>query len=287
MRAKRLTKGQTKQLRFRNGGLLPQSRSVYGAAVKSYFQYLLDNSLEDEFDIASIQDWLSEYRNAATYNVRLQGIKEFYMEQFKGKSAVKRLMVRESFESIRRKRPALSRLAGIDFLPESEVRRIASRLTPRARCIVMALFWTGCRISELLDIRIEDCMHGDPVVIRVVGKGQKERHVYLPIDEYRRIMTAFEGDTYLFENRAGGPMNRCFVSHELRRQSIAKCGVSIHPHTLRHSKAMFLLKKGLSLDQIAIALGHANISTTQGYLHAIPGAREQGIPTERKLKKGA
>ena len=283
MKAKRLTKGQLKQLRFRNAKLLPQSRSVYSAAVRSYFVFLLDNGLSDEFNLENIEKWLSGYRNACTFNVRLQGIKEFYFKQYEGKSAVRRLQVREALETIRRKHPSVAQLKGIDYLTRVEVERMAERMTQRASCLVMALFWTGCRISELINIHVNDCIEGDPILIRVMGKGLKERYVYLPRREYKRIRIVFSGRTFLFENMTGEQMSRCFVSHEIHRQALAKSGLSVHAHTLRHSKAMYLKDRGMSTDQIARALGHANVTTTLAYyLHGTPGAKEQGIPVGKK-----
>ena len=288
MKAKRLTKGQSRQLRFRNVKLLPQSRSVYAEAVRSYFSFIIKNGLSDEFNIENIEKWLDGFRNPCTYNIRLQGIKEFYLKQFEGKSAVKRLHVRESFETIRRKHPSFAQLKGVDYLSRKEVERIAQKMTERTSCLVMALFWTGCRISELINVRLEDCTFGDPVLVRVCGKGRKERFVYLPKSEYKRIFRVFDCQTYLFETKTGHPMKRCFISHEIHRQALQKCSVSIHAHTLRHSKAMYLKERGLSTDQIARALGHANVTTTLAYyLHGTPGAKEQGIPREERTRKEA
>ncbi|MGL4370767.1 MAG: tyrosine-type recombinase/integrase [Spirochaetota bacterium] len=287
MQSKRLTKGQCRTIRYRNAQLLPSSRTVYSEAVKSYFMWLIERGLPNDFDIDNIAEWLSSFLNPCTYNIRMQGIKEFYFKQFEGKSAVQRLKMRESFERLRRKRPARSQLAGVDYLTRREVERLARKMTPRVCCITMALFWSGCRVTELINIRLEDCVEGDPVLIRVMGKGLKERKVYLPLADFREIQRTFGGTEFLFETQCGRQMNRCYVSHEIHRQALKQSGISIHPHTMRHSKAMYLLEKGLSLDKIAIILGHANIATTQVYLHSVPGPREQGIPREKKLQKGA
>lgn len=288
MKAKRLTKGQCRTLRFRNDKLLSSSRDVYSEAVKGYFTFLIERGLSDEFNIENVSEWLSGYRNANTYNIRLQGIKDFYMKQFEGKSGVKRLEVRESFERIRRKHSSCAQLKGIDYLTKADVERMAKKMTERSSCIVMALFWTGCRISELINIRLDDCIDRDPMLIRIMGKGLKERYVYLPRSEYKRIRRVFASKIYLFETKAGEPMSRCFISHEINRQARSKCGISVHAHTLRHSKAMYLKDRGMSTDQIARALGHSNVTTTLAYyLHGTPGDKEQGIPREDRIKREA
>jgi integrase len=79
------------------------------------------------------------------------------------------------------------------------------------------------------------------------------------------------------------------ISQEIRRQSLYHAGISVHAHMLRHSKAMHLKTYSkLSPDQIAKALGHANVTTTLAfYLHGVPGAKEQRIPLQLMKRKEA
>jgi integrase/recombinase XerC len=279
MKTKRLTKKQMQNLKFRSPALQESSILTYGYAVRSYFNYLIDNNLEDQFNIDNIKAWLKErYRTSATYNIRLQGIKEFYMKQFEGKPAIQRLRVREAFETIKRMRPSQGLIRGVSYIDYNQVQDLINKSSERTSCYIAALFWTGCRVSELINIRLKDCKNSHHVIIRVVGKGLKERFVYLPKSEYKRILRVFNPQEYLFETLRGTKYNRQIISEEIRRQSRQKLGLSVHAHTLRHSKAMYLKSRGLSPDQIAKALGHSNVTVTLAYyLHGTPSATEQGL----------
>ncbi len=146
--------------------------------------------------------------------------------------------------------------------------------------IVESLFWTGCRISELINIRVEDVKtNGKYAVIDVKsGKGGKQRTVYLPLEAYEKVKWLFRGKIYLFETESNKQYDRTNLYHEIKRQA-KKHGYDISPHTLRHSKAMYLKDvKGMSADMVAKALGHSSVVTTlEAYFHGTPSAEEQGI----------
>lgn len=277
MQAKLLTKKQKNNLRFRNARLQQTSRETYGDAVKQFFRFIVENNYPDVFDIEVIREWLARYDNAYTYNIRLQGIKEFYMKQYETRPAVQRLKVREAFETLKRITPSRSKIT-IDYLTVPEIKQLGSVCTDRVSCVILALFWTGCRISELINIKLTDCKVNRPVVIRVRGKGMKDRRVYLPYPEYKRITEVFKGKTYLFETQNGTQYSRTAVSAEIKRQAIQKMNIDVHAHTFRHSRAMQLKGNGFSPDEIARYLGHANVTTLLAfYFHGTPGPHEKGI----------
>ncbi len=282
MKPKLLSKKQARRLQFRNDKLLETSRNAYATAVRHYFRYLVEHGLSDDFDIESIRAWISGFRNSNTFNTYLQGVKSFYYKQFEQKAAVQRLKMRESFESIRRIKTVKAKVYKLDYLPQSDINKLAAKTTERISCIINALFWTGCRITELINIRLADCHMQEAVLIKIIGKGNKERYVHLPLSEYKRIVRVFKPKEYLFENKNGSKFNRSHLSKEIKRQAQQRCCLDVHAHTLRHSKAMYLKNKGMSADMIARALGHSDVTTTLSYyLHGTPGAKEQGIPREK------
>ncbi len=188
MKPKNLSKRQASHLRYRNGSLLPSSRSVYSAAVKSYFNFLVSNGIYSEsFDISLISEWLTGIQNYNTYNIRLQGIKEFYFKEYEKHSDGERLRMREAFESVRRKLPAQAKLHNLHYLKSKQVFSLCKRISPRMALLSEALFWTGCRISELLNIRIIDCQIDSAVTIPVLGKGSEYGYVYMPVYLFKRI----------------------------------------------------------------------------------------------------
>ena len=148
---------------------------------------------------------------------------------------------------------------------------------------ILELFYaSGLRALELADLQLED-LHFDLGVIRVLGKGQKERIVPLghsaanAINDYvqtlRPLLIAVKttrakaAGNRLFLTRSGGPMTR-IVLWQLVQKLSRKAGLrKIHPHTLRHTFATHLLSGGADLRVVQELLGHSNVATTQIYTH--------------------
>ena len=156
---------------------------------------------------------------------------------------------------------------------------LAGSTTDRCSCYILALFWTGCRISELVNIKLIHCTPGDPVFIRVIGKGMEEGTVFMPQSLYNRIRTVFGGSIYLFETKDHRRANRQTVSEEIKRQAGRKEHIYATAHIFRHSKAMYLKERGVSIDKIALALRHKQKTTTLAYY-------QHGSPTGLVYYKG-
>lgn len=274
---KDLVKKQSEKILFRNQGLSGQSRQVYTTAVKQYRRFISNNNIPE--GIESIKTWLGTFENAKTFNIKLQAIKEFFLKYFEHETAEKRLQLREGLDSIKRRKPKVS-IEKTGFLTQEQVDKLIAGMSEKTGLFTEALFWTGCRISELLNIKIKDCKVNGIVEIRIKsGKGGKEHQVYLSKCIYERILKVFNGKTYLFETRAGTTYSRINVTNYIKRESKKILHISISAHTLRHSKAMYLKdEKGLTPDQIAKSLNHSSVLTTlQHYFHGTPTPAEQGI----------
>ncbi|MBP7583985.1 MAG: site-specific integrase [Spirochaetes bacterium] len=151
-------------------------------------------------------------------------------------------------------------------------------MSRRYQCIALAYFYTGARNSELRLVKLTDCeMRGSEVIIRIHGKGRRERFVSMPAEIYHDARTIFRGNVYLFETAQGRPYSRSMINNELTRQSSRTH--RIHIHTLRHSAAMYQVGRGISIERVSKYLGHSSASTTATYyLHGdAPSAREQGF----------
>ncbi|TDL43164.1 site-specific tyrosine recombinase XerD [Microbacterium oleivorans] len=147
----------------------------------------------------------------------------------------------------------------------------------RDRALLELLYATGARVSEIVDLDVDDLMHGE--VLRVRGKGSKERIV--PVGSYARASV----DAYLTRarpelSRRGRATPRAFLGARgapLSRQSAwlviqqaaERAGITAHvsPHTLRHSFATHLLQGGADVRVVQEMLGHASVATTQIYTH--------------------
>ena len=143
----------------------------------------------------------------------------------------------------------------------------ASKTGKRERCMFLLLFGTGVRLQEACDLRTDDISHDK---IRVRGKGQKVREIYLPpevreaIDDYMTVRENSDRE-FLFTSRSG----RMTYEYFRRRCEIValKAAVKFHPHMVRHTYATELLKQGVSVYYVSKLLGHEDLSSTQIYLH--------------------
>jgi integrase/recombinase XerD len=140
------------------------------------------------------------------------------------------------------------------------------------------LYATGMRVSELLNLRIQD-VNPQAGFVLVRGKGDKERMVPLgekaadAVNIYKRDGRPHLGqvtatDLLFPGRRPGRPLTRQAFWKNLRRLALA-AGIEgqLSPHTLRHSFATHLLEHGADLRAVQALLGHADITTTQIYTH--------------------
>jgi integrase/recombinase XerD len=152
----------------------------------------------------------------------------------------------------------------------------------RDRAMLETLYATGLRVSELVNLQMEE-LNMQSGVVRVVGKGNKERLVPLgeraldALESYlrnaRRELLGGKSSAAVFVTARGGPMSRQAFWHLVKRYALkAGLNAKMSPHTLRHAFATHLLNHGADLRSVQMLLGHADLSTTQIYTHV---ARER------------
>ncbi len=157
------------------------------------------------------------------------------------------------------------------------------RLALRDKAILELFYACGLRASELADMTLTD-LHMDLGIIRVIGKGRKERIIPIggpamdAIQEYMAKLrptllatktksTRAKQTNRVFLSRSGGPITR-IVLWQLVLKMSKRAGLrKIHPHTLRHTFATHLLSGGADLRVVQELLGHADVGTTQIYTH--------------------
>jgi len=146
-------------------------------------------------------------------------------------------------------------------------------IAARDIAVLTLLYGAGLRISEALGLTVADAPTGNREVIRIIGKGGKERIVpILPVtrDALRRylILCPFpqDADSALFLGAKGGALSPRIIQL-LMKKLREQLGLpeTATPHALRHSFATHLLSAGADLRQIQELLGHASLSTTQVY----------------------
>lgn len=148
--------------------------------------------------------------------------------------------------------------------------RLISKATRRTALKIDFLSSTGVRISEMLNARIRDCTWRDGYVfIKVMGKGKKEREVFITEELAADITRCFGSRDYLFATKSGKRMDPANVWKEIKKVG-AKAGIPyLHPHIFRHSFATnTLLDKGKSLKAVSEYLGHSSTAITADlYVH--------------------
>ena len=153
---------------------------------------------------------------------------------------------------------------------------VATPLGLRDRAMLETLYATGLRVSELVALKSFET-NLDAGVVRVLGKGSKERLVPLGEEAVHWIsqyLSSRRSDSdALFITHRGAGMTRQAFWHLIRRHGArAIPGKKLSPHMLRHAFATHLINHGADLRVVQMLLGHADISTTQIYTHV---ARER------------
>jgi len=150
----------------------------------------------------------------------------------------------------------------------------------RDRAIFTMLYSSGCRISELINLSLDDFMDNFHSAI-VTGKGNKQRKVFFE-EESRKALGAYlkdrrkvilenqiaEPTKKLFINQKGMPLSNGGLRYILNRYTGAE-GTNRHvnPHAFRHTFATTMLNNGADVRMVQEMLGHSSISTTQRYTH--------------------
>jgi len=144
--------------------------------------------------------------------------------------------------------------------------------------ILETLYSAGLRVSELCALEMNNIL-SDSSMLRVLGKGNKERYVPLGskviklIDDYckyvrPKLVDKKKSDGNLFLSKNGKQLTRMTIFNIMKKWTkISGINKDISPHTFRHSFATHLLEGGADLRAVQEMLGHSDISTTQIYTH--------------------
>jgi site-specific recombinase XerD len=226
---------------------------------------------------------LEQHRHvlASTRNVRLAAIHAF--ARFLAAQDPRHLEAAQRILAIPFKR---ARVRPVAYLEYDELTALvagidrSTRAGRRDHALLITMFNTGARVQELLDLRARDLQLTEPYQLRLLGKGQKAR--WCPLwPQTARLLRAWcterqvdlRSDAPLFVNQRGLPLTRFGVRYLLAkhirqaaRQQPRLALKKLHPHSLRHSTAVHLLKAGVDLPTIAHWLGHASVNTTNRYV---------------------
>ena len=225
---------------------------------------------------------LEQERNngASTRNVRLSAIHAFF--HFVAARNPEHLALAQRVLGIPFKR---TRQRAIDYMEYEDIDAILKAIDratlqgSRDYALLATMFNTGGRVQEIADLRACDLQLTKPFQVRLFGKGRKER--YCPLwPQTATVLRAFchqrnldlRSESHVFLNHRGQPLTRFGIRHILARclglayeraPNLRK--KRLHPHSVRHSTAVALLKSGVDLSTISHLLGHASPTTTNRY----------------------
>ena len=173
----------------------------------------------------------------------------------------------------------------IDYLEYEEIDSILQALDrttaqgARNYALLATMFNTGARVQEIADLRFRDLQLDKPFQVRLFGKGRKERYcpiwpqtasVLRTLCQTKRLES--QPEAHVFVNHRGAPLSRFGIRHILgkclqhaRPDALNLRRKRLHPHSVRHSTAVALLKSGVDLSTISHLLGHADPTTTSRY----------------------
>jgi integrase/recombinase XerD len=154
-----------------------------------------------------------------------------------------------------------------DYLEKEQVDELlhAAKTCSERDYLLLDFMWrTGVRVSEVINVTPADIEYKNNVVNIRKAKGGRQRRVLLG-DETLKMLSDYITTQNIPDNQPIFPIQREWV-FKLVKKYEAMIGVKIHPHTLRHSFAIHLVRSGMDLRRLQLLLGHSSLSITQVYL---------------------
>lgn len=243
-----------------------------------YCETLDHNNKPQNVDVETLKDFvyqISKEVQPPTQSRILSGIKGFfgYMELEGYRKDNPTLLIETP--KTRKTFPDTLAVEEVDALIQSI--DMNSKHGMRNKCILELLYSCGLRVSELTELKCADLFF-EKNLIRVKGKGDKVRWAPIAdmtikiIREYKNLKRhkdASKGfEDVLFLNNRGKSITRVMVYTIVKKAAVlANINKNISPHTLRHSYATHLVENGADIQLVQHMMGHANITTTERYIH--------------------
>jgi integrase/recombinase XerD len=155
---------------------------------------------------------------------------------------------------------------------------IRAALTERDRVLLAVAYAGGLRVSEIVPLKWADVIvRDDKVQLSITGKGGRVRQVLLPKSVSGSLLALREdasaNDPVFASRKMAGHLTEHSV-HVMVKRTAKRAGINeaVSPHWLRHAHGSHALDRGATLAEVQSTLGHANVATTSGYLHARPNS---------------
>ena len=280
---------------------------AYQAALDQFLTFVsnargenLSSMTFDDFNVANVTAFLADLESGQgcsipTRNHRLMSIRAFMA--YAAASDMTLVSVQHEVNSVPVK--GYETGGGVKFMSEEAVAALLE--TPdtkttkgrRDRALLVFMYDSGARVQEAVSVRSADIQLGDNPSVTLHGKGRKSRNVPLMsntvriLAEYQKEFHDSGGEDfsffYVLRNGAKKRMTednvRKLVRHygDLAREDEPEVMENLHPHVLRHSRAMHLYQNGMPLELLSQWLGHSRIETTLIYAHADTEMKRKAI----------
>jgi len=214
-------------------------------------------------DIKDYLDFLiSEGKSTSTINLAINALK-FYYEDILGRKffsfdlGIKRPKKEKKLPVVLSKQEILSMIEVLDNL--------------KHKLVIELLYGSGLRVSELINLRINDIDFNRRIINVRGGKGNKDRITIVPVKVLEKLsnyLSEYKPLEFVFESYEPGRKLSSRSAQKIVTEAVAKSGIkkNISAHCLRHSFATHLLEQGTNLRYIQELLGHARLETTQVYI---------------------
>ena len=297
----------------RQRALSPHTLASYRDSIKLLLQFFAGKNGDttkltiEYLTVTRITAFLQHLETArrnctCTRNVRLSAVHSFF--RYLGGECPEHLAQAQRILSVPFKRTSTREIQHLDL---DEILALLAAVDPktpsgtRDLALLSLMFNTGARVSEIVALQTDDLQMLSAPTVVLRGKGRKERICPLWPETVRLLERMLEergvkpGESAaLFLNHRGIQLTRFGVRLILRKyfQKAAKSQPTLkdkrlHPHSLRHSTAVHLLRSGVDLSTIAHWLGHASVNTTNKYLSVDLEAKREAIAKAKPHLKEA
>jgi site-specific recombinase XerD len=245
------------------------TKEAYQADRAAYLEFCSKNALAlgDTASLEAYRDFLeSASLKPSTINRKLCGIKKGlvgYLVAVGGKD--KEEVARHLYKSVHQIKISKGEktVRPEAILSEEDIQKLMKGADKRTALIIKFLASTGCRVSEMIGIGVNDVKVKDSAVeVSVMGKGRKARTVLISKADYEAIQTTFKGTTMLFETIHRNPYNRTNITKSLGNISKRALGKHVYAHLLRHSFATNMIRKTRKVQAVSEYLGHSDVAIT-------------------------
>ncbi len=246
----------------------------------------------DEKVIAAFLDHLEADRNnsARTRNLRLTAIRSLFryaaLRHPEHANLIQRVLAIPAKRFDKATVSFLNAVESAALIDAPDLQRWEGR---RDRTLMVLALQTGLRVSELIGLDCADVHLGKGGNVRCVGKGRKQRAVPLTVTTQNVLRTwlserAGRAEEPLFPTKTGRRLSTDAIEQRVNIHAATAAkycqslqAKNLHPHVLRHTCAMALLQAGVDISVIALWLGHADMRSTDAYIHADLSIKERAL----------